>query len=179
MLIGEAAVFLGLAIVLSRHRDVRATFAALRPGHRLLVVLFPALLVAGHVVNREDRTFPFLSWELFTFSLRVDPTYHEYTAILASGREVVLPLLDLFPSFGRRLPSSLENASWQELHRRRSPRDVSRLRVALAALAREHDRRHAGDPVTAVDVWHRAVPREAYRGRASITRQHELRVELR
>src|SRR5262245_28701508 len=89
--IGEASVLLALGLVLWRHAGVRATLRNLDPVLRAVAVLLPGLLVVGQVLGQGDRLYPFVTWPLYTSSLAANPSYHEYTATLADGREAPLP----------------------------------------------------------------------------------------
>jgi hypothetical protein len=178
--VGEASAFLAMGLLLSRHAGVRATLRNLDPLPRALAILLPALLVAGQVLGRDDRLFPFVTWPLYTNSMPANPSYHEYTATLATGREIPLPVRSLFPTLGGRLSPFLGFLSSAALHAPGGPaqaRAGARLDAVLRAMAREHERRHATGPILAIDVWHRTVPTAAYDGRSSITRRHDRRVE--
>lgn len=179
--IGEISVFLAMGLLVSRHAAVRTTLASLDPGRRALVVLLPALLVAGHVANLGDRPYPFVSWELYATSLPSNPAYHEYTATLASGRVVPLPVRDLFPTLAGRMAVFLDGAAWRALHAGSGPSQAlaaAHVDALLRALAREHERRHGLGPIRAVDVWHRTIPTARYQGRDSIARRHDWRADM-
>ncbi len=181
VLVGEIAAFLALALLLARHPRVRITLRRLDPRRRLLVVLLPALVVVGQVVNLDDRLFPFVTWELYTSSIPSNPAYHDYTAAFPSGRVITLPQPRLFPSLGGRVGVVLEGLSVRALHSRAGAaraRATARLEALLRALAREHERQYAEGPIRAIDIWHRTIPTMAYEGRASIAGRHERRVEV-
>lgn len=181
VLVGEICAFLAMALLLSRHAGVRSTLRSLDPPYRLAVVLLPVLLVAGHVANRADRAYPFITWELYTTPLPARPAYHEYTATLANGQQITLPLRSLFPGLAGLVGVTLESATWHSLHRGSAAereRASARMQALLLALAREYERRHPDSPVRSLDVWHRAIPTERYQGRASITRDHERRLDV-
>jgi hypothetical protein len=179
LLVGEISAFLAMGLVLWRHAGVRAILYGLDPLRRVLVVLIPTLLVAGHVANLGDRPYPFVTWQLYTDSLPRNPTYHEYTATLATGREIPLPVR-LFPTLGGRVGPFLQFLARRALHGRAGParaEAAAQLDAVLRALAREHERRFGEGPIRAVDVWHRTIPTDAYAGRSSITRRHDRRVD--
>lgn len=179
--VGETAGFLAIGWILWRHPSVRATLDALDPLRRGLAVLLPGLVIAGHVTNLGDQAYPFVSWPLYTRSLPPNPSYHEYTATLATGRVIVLPASALFPSLGGRLMPFLDFLSGPAVHTPTGPGRAyatARLEAVLRALAREHERRRYSEgSIVAVDVWHRTVPTAVYTGRTSITRVHDLRVD--
>ena len=178
--VGEASAFLAIGLLLWRHAGVRATLRHLDPLPRALALLLPGLLVAGQVAGQGDRLYPFVTWPLYTTSLRANPSYHEYTAALADGREIPLPVRAFFPTLGGRLAPFLEFLSGSALHAPVGPagaRATARLEAVLRTLAREHERSHPMEPVVAIDVWHRTVPTAGYEGRSSITRRHDRRVE--
>jgi hypothetical protein len=176
---GEISAFLAMGLVFWRHAGVRAILHDLDPLRRVLVVLLPALLVAGHAANLGDRPYPFVTWQLYTDSLPRNPSYHEYTATLATGRVIPLPVR-LFPTLGGRVGPFLQFLSTAALHGRAGPvqaRAAAQLDAVLWALAREHERRSAEGPIRAIDVWHRTIPTDAYAGRSSIARRHDRRVD--
>ena len=180
VLVGESLAFLAMGLLLWRHTGVRATLHSLDPPRRVLVVLLPVLIVAGHVINLGDRLYPFVNWQLYTHSFPGNASYHEYTATLATGHVISLPVRALFPTLGGRVPPFLDSLSWSALHAPAGPaqaRAAARMDAVLRALAREHERRYADGPIRAVDVWHRTIPTAAYKGRPSITRHHDRRVE--
>jgi len=179
--VGEASAFLAMGLVLGRHAGVHATLRALDRPRRVLVTLLPVLIVAGQVAGLGDRLYPFVTWPLYTNSLPGNPSYHEYTATLATGRVIALSPRALFPTLGGRVSPYLEFLSGSALHASGGPaqaRAAARMEAVLRALAREHERRYGTDPIRAVDVWHRTVPTAAYRGRESITRRLDGRVEM-
>lgn len=179
--VGEISIFLAMALLLSRHASVRTAFQSLEPWRRVLVALLPALLVIGQVANRGDRLYPFLTWELYTTSLSGNLAYHEYTATLASGRVVPLPVRDLFPTLGGRVSVFLEGALRRALHAKAGPeqaRATTHMDTLLRTLAREYEWRYGDGPIRAIDVWHRTIPTASYHGRASITRRHDRRVDM-
>jgi hypothetical protein len=181
VLVGETCAVLVLGLLLARHAAVRRAVGSLTPGFRALVVLFPALLVVGHVANRGDRAYPFVTWDLYVHVQRADPTYHEWIAVRAGGDPIALSERTLFPSLRRRITVALESVTSRALHGSVGPereRAAARLQTVLAALAREYERRRPGEPIRAIDVWHRTVPIETFQGRSSILRRHEHRVDV-
>jgi hypothetical protein len=146
---------------IAAHPAVRRTFFGLdRPRQAALAMMVGSTLAGQFALG--SRSFPFVSWDMYTAPVDGDPVVFEYEALLRGGATIPLaPSRFLGPQSAARLMEALrrqvshlqalgEDAHGADgLHREHE--------LALRAIAGRYNREHAQDPVVAVRVSERTV----------------------
>ena len=177
----EACIYLGLLLFVGVQKPVMSTLKALRLPYRVFLVTLVMLLMGGQLVDRGSDTFPFVGWSMYARPAHGDPQYYDYTIVSESGREMQLEVFRISGSLSYRLMFPLKDmartiaqtpyGSWRQAI-------IADYEVALRALARMYNRRHAEDPIQIICVWHCTIPLHQYRGPSSIERQLFRQVQV-
>lgn len=166
------AAFLGL---LAASRSLRQLLAQLGTAHRMFLLAFLAVILAAHLYRQETKTYPAVSWSMFTRVVEGDPDYFEYAGVLADGTQVELqPEDDLFGQvFGQnlivRLGRIARTIATPEAQQRQ-PELVRRYDRLVQALGYKHNQTVPQRIVLEVRVYRCSVSVRDDRSRASIER---------
>jgi hypothetical protein len=135
-----AALFVALRSTPPLDRWLRATPAA----HRVVLYLLLGAVVAGHFSLKTRRYFPFVAWDIFASVSEQETVFcRELVGTTSTGRQVRLLIEQLFPSIVQ-----------FDLPPDRAPGALDRL---VAAMAKQYNAHHPGDPVREVDLMLLAV----------------------
>lgn len=175
-LVGEAPVWLALAVLVVRDRGFQALLRELGPRAALIATV-PALMVVGQVVNNENRTYPFPPWAMYRETSPRN-SFTEFELELVSGRRVAYPFNEVVPRFGRafknRFAWALSYGAGSE-----PPAEATGLhRRDLEHLVRLYARLHPDDRVRRIRAFEVTVPIERYAGRASVVRRESTYLEV-
>jgi hypothetical protein len=183
MVMSELLVILAVSGLLlwparARLRDV---FTTLPPRYAAACLTSAGLLLAGHVISRNEDAYPLVAWDMYTENHPGDAQFVDYVGVLDSGREERLLLARLFPAGGRHLRARIDSAAVAVTRDSPSPAHrnaMVRLDSLLAAVAATYDARHPADSINSIRVWLGTVPARSYTGPQSIRRRliHEYRV---
>jgi hypothetical protein len=156
----EAALVAAVLTPVALHPAVRRTFRAPRRPQRIALGSMLALALAGQFAL-DSRSFPFVSWHMYSNARQGDVTVYEYDALLRGGARVALvPGRFLGPESADRLMEALRRQVERVRASGAGPRAGAAWREherTLRALAGRYDREHPDDPVARVLVSQRTV----------------------
>jgi hypothetical protein len=174
---GVVIVALAGALLWPVRGRLREVAAAIPRRYVLLCLLGGMLLLGGQMISSGETSYPFPDWDMYTVSNPADPRFVDYMAELSSGREVRLLIGQLFPAGGRHFRARIDKAAYATDTAQGGSNDAQAaadLDALLAAVTREYNARHPGDPVRTIRLWVGTVPARSYKGPASISK-HLLR----
>jgi hypothetical protein len=133
-----------------------------------------AAMLIGHFHAKIYDTFPFIEWDIYTYTRVGEIRLFDYYAVRGDATEEHLVPADLFPSLRKKLAVHLEQlAGEMETAADATTRDTFTRQYdgMLRAMARAYNRQHAAHPLIAIRIEQWTVPGERYAGRESIARQ--------
>ncbi len=164
----EAGIYCGLLVWLARQRPLLNLLRAVSAPYRILLGTLVVALPAGQMVGRNQWTYPWVGWAMYTGSIPGDVVYLDYTVVLASGEESDWPVARLFSRIGKKVAWKLRTFDQDgaiDAHDR-----------MLVALAERYNRAHAENAVQTIRVWRCVVPMDEYHGRGSVRREFQREV---
>ncbi|MFT3883411.1 MAG: hypothetical protein QM703_27645 [Gemmatales bacterium] len=105
----EAGLYLLGLVLLASYAPVRQLFDGLPRSQRWGLLGLTAILLVAQIRDRSQQTFPFLTWNMYHARFPNPPAFLEYQGICADGREVFLPIGDVFASQHRTVTWRLFN----------------------------------------------------------------------
>ncbi len=161
-------VFYGLLLVwLAKHPEVRRCLRGVDAGYGRIIVAFVALLIAGQIVADSRRTYPFVTWAMYTTPARKVPIFLECHGLLADGREIVIPVAQVFKSLSVRLTRTwlkLAEAAIDETDPEAQVLAWSRFDGLVKSMVLEYNQQNAGSPVVEAVVWQVMIPADSRTG---------------
>lgn len=165
--LGEC-VFYGLLLALLAQRpEIRRLMRGDDAGYGRIMVAFVALLIAGQIVADSRRTYPFVTWAMYTTPARKVPIFLECQGLLADGKEVMIPNAQLFKSLSVRLTRTwlkLAEAAIEETDPETQAVAWSRFDGLVKSMVLQYNRQNAGSPVVEVVVWQVMIPADSRTG---------------
>jgi hypothetical protein len=139
-------------------RQVPGWIAGLPRRHRRFLAAVLAALLFGQLAGRKaERTFPLVSWRMFSTSRELQTlTFFDYIGDTPDGRQVTLSPPRLFPSVNHSVMMGLANLAEetgpQSTVDEQATGDPQRLSSALRAIGRMHNRLTPAVPVQSVSL---------------------------
>ncbi len=159
--LGEC-LFYGLLLVwLAKRPEVRRCLRGVDAGYGRIIVAFVALLIAGQMVADSRRTYPFVTWSMYTTPARKVAIYLECHGLLADGEEVVIPAAQVFKSLSVRITRTwlkLAEAAIDETDPEAQVLAWSRFDGLVKSMVLEYNQQNAGPPVVEAVVWQVMIP---------------------
>ncbi|HEY7471079.1 MAG TPA: hypothetical protein VIE68_01905 [Gemmatimonadota bacterium] len=133
---------------------IRAVLSSIPRSYALFPVASVALLIGAQATDEGERIYPLTDWGMYSRSFVEDPRFIDYEAELSSGREEPLLIGRLFGATGALLRSRIDDSA-RAIDESGSvdPAAIERLDAMLAAIAREYDADHPGDPIRTIRLW--------------------------
>lgn len=171
----ELCIYLALLLFIVMQKPMMATLKALSPPYRVFLIILMMLLLGTQLVNRDNETFPFVGWSMYTRPAHGNLQYYDYTMVSQSEQEVRPEVFGLSRSLSYRLMFPLKSMAYnidQALEGWRRQAMIAAYETALQAIARLYNHRHDDDPIRTIRVWHCTIPLHEYRDASSV--QHRL-----
>jgi len=93
----EATLYCAIFCVLFRHRGFYLAFRRTPLGYRVLGGALIMAALVGQLANAPERTYPFVTWDLYSNLSFHQPTYLHFMARMEDGSEMTLPITNLPP----------------------------------------------------------------------------------
>ena len=143
----EAVVLLALILGAAAVAPLRSLI--MRTGWRaVLLLLLPALVCWGQLVRNDTRTYPFISWNMYTNADTL-PEFLEYVAVYADGTRGDFPFHLMISMSGGR---PLESRFGKQIRSAPGPEQAETVKQELRILAELYNRRFPENPVEKIIV---------------------------
>jgi hypothetical protein len=137
---------------------------ALPAPHQRFVYCLTGLLIVGQLWSQPQRTFPFVSWAMYSFQAVEPPKYYEFIGIDEGGGEIFIPANAVFLTQHRTLVWRMTTA-WSNMQAAEDEEQresyAERYRASLSAMVRRFNEQEPDAHVKRVRVIERTMPRPA------------------
>jgi hypothetical protein len=137
---------------------------ALPVPYQGFVYCLTALIVVGQLWRQPQKTFPFVSWAMYSYRAVEPPKYYEFIGIGEGGREILIPANAVFLTQHRTLVWRMM-AAWSKSQsaedEERREFYAERYRASLSAMVRRFNEQEPDAHVKRVRVIEHTMPRPA------------------
>lgn len=158
----EATLYLLCFLLLASYQPVRSLFAAIPQAQRRGILCLGIILLVTQLKDRPQETFPFIPWNMYHGRFTEPPQYLEYIGVCPDGREVKIPVGQVFASQHRTVLwhlHSLSNQIEAETSESIRQKHIDRFRSLLVAVVARFNEQHPGTDVIRVQVIQCSMPR--------------------
>ena len=179
--LGECLFYALLLVWLGRRPEITRWFRGEDARYGRLMLAFVVLLVAGQLIADSSRSYPFVTWAMYSKPARKVPVFLECHGILADGSEVVIPAAQMFQGLGVRLMRT-----WLRLAEDAEAETVPDAEAAawrkfdllVNSLALEYNRMTPEAPVVETVVWRVMIPIQSRSESSEFTRDVLRRADV-
>lgn len=158
----ECLFYLLCLHLLVTYPPIRVVLDALSPVLRWAMLGLAGVLVIAQIRERPTQTFPFLPWNMYQGRFTEPPEYLEYIGICPDGREVNIPVCQVFLSQPHTVLWKLQ-LLWKQMHSATenisSTRHAEQFRSLLFAVVSRFKYQHPETDITRVRVIQCNLPR--------------------
>ena len=158
---GECVFYGVLMAWLARRPEITRWLRGDDARYGRLIVVFVALLIAGQIVADSRKSYPFVTWAMYSPPARETPVFLECHGVRADGSEVVIPVAQLFESLGVRLTRSWLKLAEKVLDETDPGEQIviwRRFDQLVKSMSLEYNRMNPEFPVVEAVVWRVMVP---------------------
>ena len=170
----EATLYLLCFLLLATYPPLRCVFTAIPRTQRWAVLCLAGILFVAQIRDRPQQTFPFIPWNMYHGRFHEPPWYLEFVGICPDGREVLIPVGQVFSSQHRTLLWRLQNV-WNQMEAAKDEstpeQHADQFRSLLMALVARFNDQHPETDLKRVRVIECTMPRPAPGLKLEVTRR--------
>lgn len=160
----EGTLYFFCFVLMSCSQQLRSLFVAIPKRQQWLLMGLAGILVIAQLHERPRQTFPFLPWNMYHGRFPDPPQYLEYVGVCQDGREVVIPVGQVFTSQHRTVLwrlQSLRNQMEAEIDQAKRQDHADQFHRLLQAIVARFREQHPDADVTRIRVIRCTMPRPA------------------
>lgn len=170
----ECSLYLLCFQLLATYPPLRSLYDALPRRQRWAMLGLAGILVITQLRDRPTQTFPFLPWNMYHGRFIEPPHYLEYIGVCPDGREIAIPVGQLFLSQHRTVLWRLQ-VLWKQMEaatvNTQREQYAEQFRSLLLAVVSRFNDLHPGDDITLVRVMYCTMPRPVPGLKLEVTRR--------